>query len=104
MLSKYSATTDYLSGWHTIFCKWEMIKEVLTETVASSSDTQINNELCHKSFFSKKIFKQKNIYYSLSNIMNFMTVNSKIKSKHGPIYNTQAAKVSTEEVYRTNKS
>ena len=53
--------------------------------------------------FPQKIFKQKNIYYSLSNIMNFKIVNSKIKSKYGHIYNTQAAKVSTEEVYRTNK-
>jgi hypothetical protein len=79
-----------------------MIKEMLTETVVSSSDTQINNELCHESFFSTKNFQaKKNIYYSLSNFMNFMIVNSKIKSKNGHIYNKQAAKVSTEEVYRT---
>jgi hypothetical protein len=36
--------------------------------------------------------------------MNFMTVNSKIKSKHGHIYNTQAAEVSTDEIYKKNKS
>jgi len=36
--------------------------------------------------------------------MNFMIVNSKIRSKHGHIYNTQAAKASTEGAYRTNKS
>jgi len=59
MLSKYPATTDYLSGWHTIFCKWEMIKEMLTETVVSSSDVEINNELSHKSFFSTKNFQEK---------------------------------------------
>lgn len=59
MLSKYPATTDYLSWWHTIFCKWEMIKEMLTEIVVSSSDVQMNNELCHKSFFSIKNFQAK---------------------------------------------
>jgi hypothetical protein len=54
--------------------------------------------------FPQKLFKKKNIYYGLSNIINFTIVNSKIKSKHAHIYSTQEAKVSTEEVYRTNKS
>lgn len=59
MLSKYSAATDYLSGGHTIFCKWEMIKEMLTETAVLSSDIQINNELCNESFLSTTNFVAK---------------------------------------------
>jgi hypothetical protein len=58
MLSKHSATTDYLSG-HTTFSKWEMIIEMLTETVVLSSNIQINNELCHESFISTKNFEAK---------------------------------------------
>jgi hypothetical protein len=39
-----------------------MIKEMLIENTVSSSDIQINNELCHKSFLSTKKFSGRKIF------------------------------------------
>jgi len=52
---------------------------MLTGTVVSSSDIQINNELCHESFFSTKTFQAQK--YLLEPLHHYELYDCKFKNQ-----------------------